>query len=90
MKSSNGEFSVKSTFKEVIHEDLDPEINVVMNQIWKSNLHQRLKMHLWRIAVGVLPTKESLFAGFCLTLTSLAPYAMLVLNLWSIFYGNVI
>jgi hypothetical protein len=60
VKSSNGEFSVKSAFKEVIHEDLDPEINVVMNQIWKSNLHQRLKMHLWRIAAGVLPTKESL------------------------------
>jgi hypothetical protein len=73
VKSSNGEFSVKSAFKEVIHEDFDPEINVVMNQIWKSNLHQRLKMHLWRIAAGVLPTKES-FSRFLPILDISCPF----------------
>ena len=60
MKTTNGEFSVKSAFKEVCREAADPEVNVLMNQIWKSSLHQRLKLLLWRIAVGALPTKDSL------------------------------
>uniref|UniRef100_A0A2N9G7C7 Reverse transcriptase domain-containing protein n=1 Tax=Fagus sylvatica TaxID=28930 RepID=A0A2N9G7C7_FAGSY len=60
MKTTNGEFSVKSAFKEVCREAADPEVNALMNQIWKSSLHQRLKMLLWRIAVGALPTRDSL------------------------------
>ena len=60
MKTSNGEFSIKSAFKEVCREVVGPEVNVLMKKIWKSNLHQRLKMLLWRIAVGTLPTKDSL------------------------------
>ena len=54
MKTSNGEFSVKSAFKEVCREAVGLEVNVLMKKIWKSNLHQRLKMLLWRIAVGAL------------------------------------
>ena len=46
MKTTNGEFSVKSAFKEVCQEATDPKVNVLMNQIWKSSLHQRLKMLL--------------------------------------------
>ncbi len=60
MKTSNGEFSVKSAFKEVCREAVGLEVNVLMKKSWKSNLHQRLKMLLWRIAVCALPTKDSL------------------------------
>ncbi|KAK9988528.1 hypothetical protein SO802_028767 [Lithocarpus litseifolius] len=28
--------------------------------VWKSRLHERLKMHLWRIAANVLPTKDAI------------------------------
>jgi hypothetical protein len=46
MKTSNGEFSVKSAFKKVCRETTGPEVNVLMKKILKSNLHQRLKMLL--------------------------------------------
>ncbi|KAL0010997.1 hypothetical protein SO802_006105 [Lithocarpus litseifolius] len=29
-------------------------------KIWKANIHERLKMHLWRIAFNLLPTKDQL------------------------------
>uniref|UniRef100_A0A2N9IIA7 Reverse transcriptase zinc-binding domain-containing protein n=1 Tax=Fagus sylvatica TaxID=28930 RepID=A0A2N9IIA7_FAGSY len=34
--------------------------NPVMGRIWKAFIHERLKMHLWRIASNLLPTKDSL------------------------------
>uniref|UniRef100_A0A2N9IWX8 Reverse transcriptase domain-containing protein n=1 Tax=Fagus sylvatica TaxID=28930 RepID=A0A2N9IWX8_FAGSY len=60
IKSSSGEFLVKSAYKEVCSLDLDSEGTAVMKRLWKTQLHQRLKMLLWRIAAGVLPTHDSL------------------------------
>jgi hypothetical protein len=40
--------------------DPDSEGSAVMKRIWRTHLHQRLKMLLWRIAAGVLPTNDSL------------------------------
>ena len=33
-------------------------LDLSQGQVWKSGLHERLKMHLWRIATSVLPTKD--------------------------------
>ena len=61
VKTTNGNFSVKSMFKELNQERaLGSEENPIFKQVWKSNLHHRFKMLLWRIALGVLPTKDSI------------------------------
>uniref|UniRef100_A0A2N9I0I1 Reverse transcriptase Ty1/copia-type domain-containing protein n=1 Tax=Fagus sylvatica TaxID=28930 RepID=A0A2N9I0I1_FAGSY len=60
LKTYTGEFSVKSAFREACQVDQGIEVNAVMKRIWQTQLHQRLKMLLWRIAVGVLPTGDSL------------------------------
>ena len=33
-------------------------LDLSQGQVWKSGLHERLKMHLRRIATSVLPTKD--------------------------------
>ena len=33
-------------------------MDLSQGQVWKSRLHEKLKMHLWRIATNVLPTKD--------------------------------
>jgi hypothetical protein len=60
LKTYTGEFSVKSTFREACQVDQGIEVNAVMKKIWQTQLHQRLKMLLWRIAASVLPTSDSL------------------------------
>uniref|UniRef100_A0A2N9HKH4 Reverse transcriptase zinc-binding domain-containing protein n=1 Tax=Fagus sylvatica TaxID=28930 RepID=A0A2N9HKH4_FAGSY len=60
LKTYTGEFSVKSAFREACQVDQGIEVNAVMKKIWQTQLHQRLKMLLWRIAAGVLPTSDSL------------------------------
>ena len=60
LKTSTGEFSVKSAFKEACQADQVMEVNAVMKRIWQTQLHQILKMLLWRIAASVLPTSDSL------------------------------
>ena len=57
-KTNNGELSVKSIYKESFEDEDHTESRLVLKRIWKSKLHDRLKMHLWRIASGILPTKD--------------------------------
>ena len=58
-------FSVKSTYW--LCRDGSPPSNfdIIRGQIWRSKIHERFKLHLWRIAANVLPTKEviSVFNG---------------------------
>ena len=58
--SLNGEFSVNSAYCALNGEASSLGRNTVKWKIWKSKLHERLKMLLWRIASEILPTREQL------------------------------
>ena len=58
--SSNRDLSVKSTFKEISKSNLLPPNNPILAKIWKAKIHDRLKLFLWRVAAGILPTKDSI------------------------------
>ena len=56
--SNSGLFSVKSAYWLLRVESLPSNIDVVRGQIWKTKIHERFKMLLWRIAINLLPSKE--------------------------------
>lgn len=55
---TNGTFSVKSYY--IVNLVDTTETPDSFSWIWKSNLHERIKKFLWRITVGVLPTRHVL------------------------------
>lgn len=57
-KAKNGAYSVKSAYKGATNASVGNEGHL-MSRIWKSNLHEKLKMLLWRTA-DLLPSKEML------------------------------
>ena len=76
----NGEFSVKSTYKEICYEgSLDIEVHPILQKVWKSPLHHRFKMLFWCIASGVLPTWDSI-SKFVPNLANLCPLCGCVPN----------
>lgn len=52
--------SVKSCFGIIQRMGLDIDIDHFWGLIWRSDLHERLKLFLWRMASNVLPTKAVL------------------------------
>ncbi|KAF3973883.1 hypothetical protein CMV_002734 [Castanea mollissima] len=64
ISNSSGEFSVKSAYW--LSRNISPPTNqdAIRGLIWKSKIHERIKMHLWCIAANCLPTKACL-ARFC-------------------------
>jgi hypothetical protein len=69
----NGEFSVKFAYKEICYEgSLEIEVHPILQKVWKSTLHHRFKMLIWRIAFGVLPTWDSI-SRFVPDLADLCP-----------------
>uniref|UniRef100_A0A2N9FKX2 RNase H type-1 domain-containing protein n=1 Tax=Fagus sylvatica TaxID=28930 RepID=A0A2N9FKX2_FAGSY len=60
LRSSTGELSVSSAYKEIRKSEEFNQSNPVIGKIWKTSIHERLKMHLWRIASNLLPTKVAL------------------------------
>ena len=56
--TNSGCFSVKSAYW--LCRDGSPPSNfdIIRGQIWRSKIHEHFKLHLWRIAANVLPTKE--------------------------------
>ncbi len=60
LKTSNGSLSVKSAYKELSTGGNMDHPNPLLGKIWKTHFHARHKMLLWRLAVGLLPTKDIL------------------------------
>ncbi|XP_075636485.1 uncharacterized protein LOC142608673 [Castanea sativa] len=54
------QFSVKSCYRLITDGDNISSSVSLSRKIWKANIHERLKMHLWRIAFNLLPTKDQL------------------------------
>ena len=54
-----GKFSVKSAFK-LFQSPVVTDAVVNWSALWKLKIHDRLKMFIWRIASGILPTKQNL------------------------------
>uniref|UniRef100_A0A2N9ET81 Reverse transcriptase domain-containing protein n=2 Tax=Fagus sylvatica TaxID=28930 RepID=A0A2N9ET81_FAGSY len=59
-KSNNGDFSIKSAYWNARCISDRGTLDSIKEGIWKANLHERLKMLLWRIASSLLPTKVNL------------------------------
>ena len=64
LKSHNGKHSVKLAYKEILALSNSVKPDQVKSKIWKSKIHDRLKMVLWRVASDILPTKEKLIRFF--------------------------
>ena len=61
VKSSIGNFSIKSTYWLHSGSSINERANGIWAaEIWKLNIHERMKMTLWRIAANVLPTRDKL------------------------------
>lgn len=58
--SRDGKFSVKSCFGIIQRMDSGMDFDQFWGFIWRSGLHENLKLFLWRLASNVLPTKAVL------------------------------
>ena len=54
----HGELSVKSAYWLGRSSNPPPNQDLLRGQIWKTRIHERLKMVLWRVAANCLPTKD--------------------------------
>ncbi|KAK9996865.1 hypothetical protein SO802_021551 [Lithocarpus litseifolius] len=57
-KSVSGELSVKSAYWLGRSSNPPPNQDLLRGQIWKTRIHERLKMVLWRVPANCLPTKD--------------------------------
>ena len=55
-KSRNGEFSVRSAYWTSLSYGIGTAEKALWSKIWKLKALEHMKMNLWRIASGVLPT----------------------------------
>lgn len=58
--NGTGKFSVGECYKLNFLDRSLEEVLAVWEKIWKSRLHDRLKIFRWRLMAGVIPTKELL------------------------------
>lgn len=63
-EKSSGVFSVKEAYKVIVGKQCGKEPKSRWSRLWKNRLHEKLKLHLWRMRVGVLLTTQALFHIF--------------------------
>ena len=71
-KSCHGNHTVKSAYWTLNSENQLLDRGSTKGNVWRSKLHERLKMHLWRIDVDILPTRMQL-ARFAYDLDIVCP-----------------
>ena len=59
-KEDSWAWSIKSAYRLTVDNDNVNVTNSLENRIWKTDIHERLKMHMWRIASNLLPTKDQI------------------------------
>ena len=74
---------VRSAYWEVTASNRGDGFDEVKAKIWKSNLHERLKLMLWRITSGIIPTKDTIL-GLNPDIDPACPYVVNLLKLQSI------
>ena len=58
--NNKGVFSVKDSYRVVNKVRLNTEAGIIWKNIWSSCMHERLKMHLWRMLAEVIPTRDQI------------------------------
>ena len=59
--NSNGVFSVNDCYLAIFRSVPISEEAKIWENLWNSKLHERLKLFLWRLLVGILPTNLIIF-----------------------------
>lgn len=62
LPADSGQFSVKSAYDQIFSNRLAPATFPLVNwkKLWNLDLHDRLKVFLWKIAWDILPTRQHL------------------------------
>ena len=60
LNSCHGDHTLKSAYWALQNENLSFASNTIKGNMWNTKIHERLKMHLWRIVVDILPTRTQL------------------------------
>ena len=60
--NSKGVFSVKECYLALCKERMIGRIHSVWSKLWDCKIHERLKLHLWRMLHNIIPTRQVLFS----------------------------
>ena len=56
--NEKGIFSVKNCYLAEIKSRIGVDVDPIWSRLWGSNLHERLKLHLWRMLANIIPSRQ--------------------------------